>query len=82
MITFLIRDGDPQLFVLWLHYIQPVLRFFTYVITLSAFYLSFFFPLWLQKRTGALPPSFKQMMEKRQSMQWNKIVQRENAEQQ
>ena len=81
VITFLTRTSDPQLFVLWLHYVQPVLRFGTYTVTLSAFYLSFFFPLWLQKRTGALPPSFEQMMKKRKSMQWNKIVQREKTEQ-
>ena len=82
LITFATRSGDPQLFVLWLYFVQPVQRFITFTITFSAFYLSFFFPLWLQKRTGALPPSFEQLMKKRQSMQWNKIVQKENAEQQ
>lgn len=82
LITFATRSGDPQSFVLWLYFIQPVQRFITFTITFSAFYLSFFFPLWLQKRTGALPPSFEQLMKKRQSMQWNKIVERESVEQQ
>lgn len=82
MITFLTRSGDPQLYVLWLYFIQPIQRFITFTVTFSLFYLSFFFPLWLQKRTGALPPSFEELMKKRQSMQWNKIVQRKTAEQQ
>lgn len=82
VITFLTRTGDPQIFILWNHFIQPILRFGIYTLTFSSFYLSFFFPLWLQKRTGALPPSFEQLMKKRRSMQWNKIVQREGSEQQ
>jgi len=82
LITFTTRAGDPQLFVLWLYFIQPVQRFITLTITFSLFYLSFFFPIWLQKRIGALPPSFEQLMKKRESVQWNKIVQRENTEQQ
>lgn len=81
LITFATRTGDPELFVLWLYFIQPAQRFITLTIIFSLFYLSFFFPLWLQERTGALPPSFEQLMKKRRSMQWNKIVQREKAEQ-
>jgi hypothetical protein len=60
--------SQPKLYILWFDILLPIIRITIYTSAFSCFYLSFFFPLWLQKITGTLPPSFKQLMLKRQIM--------------
>ena len=65
MIGFYIQVSMPQYFNLWNNIIQPIQRFIFYSISITAMYLSFFFPMWLQQLTGVLPPSFTKLMEKK-----------------
>lgn len=65
MIGFIIQADYPTLFNFWNNILQPVERFIFYTISITCLYLSFFFPLWLQEKTGVLPPSFAKLLAKR-----------------
>ena len=65
MIGFVIQINYPIYFNFWNNLLQPVERFTFYTIAFVCLYLSFFFPLWLQERTGVLPASFVRLLEKR-----------------
>ncbi len=67
MIGFIIQADYPALFNFWNNILQPVERFIFYTISITCLYLSFFFPLWLQEKTGVLPPSFSKLLAKRKS---------------
>ena len=66
MIGFIIQADYPFLFNFWNNILQPAERFTFYTISITCLYLSFFFPLWLQERTGVLPPSFSKLIKKRE----------------
>ena len=68
MIGFVIQIDYPTFFNFWNNILQPVERFLFYSIAIVCLYLSFFFPLWLQERTGVLPGSFVKLLEKRQPL--------------
>ena len=65
MIGFFIQYEFPNLFYIWNNVLQPMERFLFYTVAIISFYLSFFFPMWLQEKTGVLPPSFSKLLEKR-----------------
>lgn len=65
MIGFFIQLQYPTLFGFWNDILQPFERFIFYSIAILCLYLSFFFPMWLQEKTGVLPPSFTKLIEKR-----------------
>lgn len=68
MIGFVIQIDYPILFNFWNNLLQPIERFAFYTFAIVCLYLSFFFPLWLQERTGVLPASFVKLLEKRQPL--------------
>lgn len=68
LVNFVTQQVDFNLFLFWYNIIQPVQRLITFTLTISCLYLSFFCPLWLQKRFGVLPPSFSKLVEKRNRM--------------
>ena len=55
--------------IYWTFTTQAIVGVFIYLAVIYCLYLSFFFPLWLQKRLNVLPPSFTQLMEKRQILE-------------
>jgi hypothetical protein len=65
MLGFFIQIYFADVFHIWNNVLQPIERFIFYSISISCLYLSFFFPLWLQEKTGVLPPSFAKIIEKR-----------------
>ena len=65
MFGFFIQYYSIDFFSIWNNVIQPIQRFFFYSFSILCLYYGFFFPLWLQEKTGVLPPSFSKLIEKR-----------------